>query len=232
MTFSVAIVPARKGSTAFPNKNLSLVNGISLIEHTLVTARQSNIFDFILITTDYSLKELGFSLEKNEILHARSDVFASSSATATDVLRDFLQCEECSNVLRDAIVCYLQPTSPLRTSIDIVKSGMIAEGSSMTRCLSLSTKAIVPEKLMMLNNDRNCLIEFQAGKAASNRQDNASYYLPNGAIYWFKYQDFLQNDTFPLEGATPYFMSEINSIDIDRFEDLEQVQMMMEARNG
>lgn len=232
MTFSVAIVPARKGSTAFPDKNLSHVNGKSLIEHAVTTARESNIFDALIISTDYSSADLGFSLEKNEILHTRSAVFASSSATATDVLRDFLQCKECSHVLQNAIVCYLQPTSPLRTSTDIVESRIIADGSSMTRCLSLSSKAIVPQKLMVLNDDRNSLSEFQVGKAASNRQDSASYYLPNGAIYWFKYLDFLQSENFPLEGAAPYFMSEINSIDVDRFEDLEQVQMIMEARNG
>ncbi len=232
MTFSVAIIPARKGSTGFPDKNLSRVNGKSLVEHTLVTARESNIFDSVIITTDYSLDELGFSLEKNEMLHTRANVFASSSATATDVLLDFQQCEECSDLLQDAITCYLQPTSPLRTSLDIIESRKIVDNSSISRCLSLSTKSIVPEKLMKLDYDRKSLAEFQSGMASSNRQDNTSYYLPNGAIYWFKYQDFLQNGTFPLEGAAPYFMSEINSIDIDRFEDLEQVRMIMEARNG
>ena len=232
MTFSVAIVPARKGSTTFPGKNLSLVNGKSLIEHAVATARESNIFDALIISTDYTSAELGFSLEKNEILHTRSEVFASSFASASDVLRDFLHCKECSLVLRDSVVCYLQPTSPLRTSTDIVESRRIADKSPITRCLSLNAKAIVPQKLMVLNDIRNCLSEFQVGKAASNRQDGVSYYLPNGAIYWFKYLDFLQSENFPLEGAAPYFMSEINSIDVDRFEDLEQVQMIMEARNG
>jgi len=230
--FSVAIIPARRGSIAFPNKNMAVIQGRTLIEHAVETARESNTFDFIIVTSDYSASELSFPLKHNEILHARSEFSASSLANASDVLRDFNDCAECTKVLRDSFVCYLQPTSPLRTSGDIAKSRIIADKSSVRRCLAVHSKPIAPEKLMSLNLGLESLSEIQAGFASSNRQEIKSYYLPNGAIYWFKYQDFLQENNFPVEGAAPYFMSELSSIDIDRFEDLEQAQKIMEASHG
>jgi N-acylneuraminate cytidylyltransferase/CMP-N,N'-diacetyllegionaminic acid synthase len=229
---SVAIIPARKGSVSFPNKNMAVVQGKTLIEHAVETARESGIFDFIIVTTDYTSGEITFRLKPNEILHTRSEFSASSSANASDVLRDFIDCIECEGVLRDSLVCYLQPTSPLRTSGDIVKSRVIADTSHFIRCLSVNSKPIAPDKLMSFNHDLGSLSEVRAGLASSNRQENCSYYLPNGAIYWFKYMDFLEEDYFPLEGAAPYFMSELSSIDIDRPEDLVQVQMIMEATHG
>lgn len=231
MTYSVAIVPARRGSVAFPNKNMSLVNGKSLIEHAVLTARDSNIFDFIIISTDYYPSELGFELEKNEIFHIRSEFSASATANASDVLSDFRSCEECAQILEESMVCYLQPTSPLRMHTDITASRLLANTNSLKRCVSLNSKSIIPKKLMSLNAERAILSETQAGDASSNRQENSTFYLPNGAIYWFMYKDFLQSGIFPVEGAAPYLMSEINSIDVDRVEDLEQVQLIMEARN-
>jgi CMP-N-acetylneuraminic acid synthetase len=229
---SVAIIPARKGSITFPNKNLAKFQGKTLIEHAVQTARESNIFASIILTSDYTSGELAFSLNDNEILHTRSDFSASSSADASDVLRDLFDCFECLEILSDASVCYLQPTSPLRTSRDIADSQEIAENSFVKRCVSVSSKPIVSDKLMALSHDLMSLSELHTGFASSNRQDGRSLYLPNGAIYWFEYQDFLREQSFPLEGAAPYFMNVLSSIDIDQIEDLDLAQKIVEVTHG
>ena len=48
----LAIIPARSGSKGLKNKNIKLLNGKHLIGYTIEAAKDSNIFDYILVSTD------------------------------------------------------------------------------------------------------------------------------------------------------------------------------------
>ena len=48
----IAIIPARGGSTRLKNKNISLLSGKPLIQHTIEKVIKSKIFDRIIISTD------------------------------------------------------------------------------------------------------------------------------------------------------------------------------------
>ena len=49
---TIAIIPARKGSTRIKNKNLKQIGTDSLIKRSLNTCSASGIFDEIIVSTD------------------------------------------------------------------------------------------------------------------------------------------------------------------------------------
>ena len=49
---SVAIIPARGGSTRIPKKNIKLFLGTPIIAYSIETAERSGLFDRIIVSTD------------------------------------------------------------------------------------------------------------------------------------------------------------------------------------
>ena len=48
----IAVIPARGGSKGVPQKNIRLLNGRPLIEYTIEAAKQSCLFEKIIVSTD------------------------------------------------------------------------------------------------------------------------------------------------------------------------------------
>ena len=49
---NVAIIPARSGSSRIKNKNIKIFNGKPMIAWSIIAAKKSKIFDYILVSTD------------------------------------------------------------------------------------------------------------------------------------------------------------------------------------
>ena len=55
----LGLILARKGSKGLKNKNLKNINGYSLIELAIFAALESKVITEVLLSTDYSLSEVG-----------------------------------------------------------------------------------------------------------------------------------------------------------------------------
>jgi pseudaminic acid cytidylyltransferase len=47
-----AIIPARGGSKRIPRKNIKHIGGIPLLAHSIISAKKSELFDKIIVSTD------------------------------------------------------------------------------------------------------------------------------------------------------------------------------------
>jgi N-acylneuraminate cytidylyltransferase len=61
----------------------------------------------------------------------------------------------------------------------------------------------------------------------ANRQSLPQAYTPNGAIYIFPAERFLELGRFPIVGSYPLIMSQDESIDIDSVEDLHRANIIL-----
>jgi CMP-N-acetylneuraminic acid synthetase len=228
----VAVVPARRGSKGLPNKNVSLIFNETLVERAVRIASESDLFRKIIVTSDYSPQELRIVTNDLVCFHVRAHAAALDSATALDVLRDLNDCDECRHILQDSILCYLQPTSPLRTSSDICESFFLMRDNGFARVISVLEKPIQTEKLMRSVEGGVTLVETHTGLSSHNRQElGQKSFMPNGAIYWFDSGDIETATSFPVQDAAAYPMSWVKSIDVDSLHDLFEVRAVLGDQN-
>ena len=113
MPTAVALVPARAGSQRVPGKNVRELAGHPLLAYTIASARDSGVFDAILLSTDSEeIAETGRRYGAEVPRLRPADI---ATATSPDI--DWV-----THVMRDRdeeIFSILRPTSPFRSGATI-----------------------------------------------------------------------------------------------------------------
>ena len=111
----LALVPARGGSKGIPRKNMAQLSGKSLLAYTINAAKDvSAISEIVVSSDDADILQEARNLKSTPLL--RPSELATDIATTDTVIAHFLTREDIAN---EDIILLLQPTSPLRTWIDI-----------------------------------------------------------------------------------------------------------------
>jgi CMP-N,N'-diacetyllegionaminic acid synthase len=110
----VAIIPARGGSKGLPGKHTKLLAGKPLIAYTIQAAKQCNLIDKVIVSTDNEdiaevAKEYGA-----EVPFKRPEELATNLAPTEPVLRHAVEWLETNADYRVDIVVFLQPTDIFR----------------------------------------------------------------------------------------------------------------------
>lgn len=224
----IAIIPARGGSKGLPGKNIKLLNGKPLIAYTIEAALFSKKFSRIIVNTD-DLEIAKIAMQYGaEVPFMRPQYLATDGAKSIDVLKhtiDYLQKHDHINI---DVLTILQPTSPLRTSEDIIEAIDIFTNKNADSVISYCQEhhPIVWNKY--INNDGKFENIFEEN--LDNRQEVKSSYYPNGAIYILKKKLILENQYYT-ENSYPYIMPRNKSIDIDTIEDFEHCAYIMMKNN-
>ena len=111
---TIAVVPARGGSKSFPGKNLALFHGRPLVAHAIATGQAAGIDEVLLTTDDDAIADAGRSAGAR-VVNRPSELATDMSRTVDAVLHAL------DDVPDDVLLVLLQPTSPLRTSDDVVE---------------------------------------------------------------------------------------------------------------
>jgi CMP-N,N'-diacetyllegionaminic acid synthase len=221
----VAIIPARGGSKGLPRKNIIDLAGKPLIAWTIEAALKSKYITKTIVSSDDE-EILNFSKNYGADVIERPDNLASDTATSESVVDhtiDFLQC----NGEEFDILVLLQPTSPLRTSIDIDSAFEIMFDNNSTAIISV------------FETDNKILKSFKYGvngyiEGISNnkypfmrRQDLPKTYMPNGAIYIVNIDAFRISRGFMTDRTSCYVMPITRSLDIDTELDLRSIERII-----
>lgn len=214
----LGIIPARGGSKGIPKKNIKLLKGKPLIAYTIEAALASNL-DRVIVSTD--CKEIAsVSKEYGAETIMRPAHLAEDRTPTLPALQDVVARldEEF-----DAVTT-LQPTSPLRTVEDINKSIEIFSNDREADSLVSVVKVphnYMPEKLMSLDD------KYLTGNGEiKRRQEVSTMYARNGAAIYITKTQKLSEYIFGGK-ILPYFMSKMNSFDIDDMEDWEIVERLI-----
>ncbi len=68
---------------------------------------------------------------------------------------------------------------------------------------------------------------FSDAAPYQRRQDLPKAYQPNGAIYIFSKQSFLEKNRIPRDNVFPYIMAESESADIDTLDDFLDIEQKL-----
>ena len=109
---TVAMIPARMGSTRIPKKNIRLLNGVPMISYIIRAAKAANCFDEIYVNSESDL--LGkIAVEEGVKFYKRPERLSTNSATNDEFTADFMSNVECD------VMIQLLPTSPFVSKDDI-----------------------------------------------------------------------------------------------------------------
>ena len=108
-----AMIPARMGSQRLPQKNLVLLRGEPLIAHAIKAAKESGVFDRIVVNSEGDIFSKIAEMHGVEF-YKRPKSLAASDAQSDDVVRDFILHNQTDVIAWVNSIAPLQPSEELR----------------------------------------------------------------------------------------------------------------------
>ena len=223
MKFStLAIIPARGGSTRLKNKNIFPLGDKPLICHTIETVSKTNLFDKIVVSTDSrEIAEVASQYDEVSI-HDRPASLATERATVVSAILEYLK----KDSPRFDVVSYFLPTCPFR-SVEDVKEGLgflNSADSVISTCYYDS-----PIQLAMIEGDQGHVYPvFDNLKSGlTNSRFIQKYVRPNGAFYMSKWDLILESGAFFNGKIKQVRMPKERSVDIDTYEDIVYAEALL-----
>lgn len=223
----IVIIPARGKSKRLPDKNLKLFNGLPLIVHTIIAAKNCTEVSEIFVITD-SASIANVSLEHGaKIPFIRPSYLATDDSPAIDTY--LFTIDYLSNNLGYSFseIIVLLPTAPLRDSSDISNAISLWRNAKADSLLSVSEVVKPVEWIITLDDhgnlsklDKNCFSE------------ESIYLIPNGAIYIFDVLSLKKNKSYYTGKTIPYIMPVNKSIDIDNELDFKIAEFIHKSKHN
>ena len=228
----IALIPARGGSRRIPNKNIADCFGKPLLQWTIEAAKDSNLIDRIILSTDSpTIAEIGKQLGA-EVPFIRPSSLAQTNTLMVPVMQHALRSLQQNGCVVDTLVL-LQPTQPLRQGHHIDEALSIFSSTNSTTVVSVVETPHIynPDILHRIRNNR--LVPY-LGTEQNNRQESSheKIFARNGPAILINKPIVIELGKKFGDPLTPYIMSRDCSIDIDEPLDLFLAECMLRRRFG
>jgi CMP-N,N'-diacetyllegionaminic acid synthase len=228
MSSVLCTICVRGGSKGVKNKNIKVINGKPLIAYTIEQAKESKLFEHIVISTDSDdiasiAKEYGA-----EVFFKRSPEIASDTAGKLDVIKDAFVRSEAYYEKKFDYLIDLDATAPLRAVEDITKSfEQFLANDNDNLITAMPSRRSPYFNLVEVDENDKVFLSKSLDKSVVRRQDAPKSYDMNASIYIWKRDIILKEEKIFLEKTGLYVMPEERSIDIDTPLDYEFVEFLM-----
>ena len=225
---NIAVIPARSGSKGLPDKNIKELNGHPLLYYSIKAAQDSGLFSEIMVSTD---SEVYAEIAKNcgaSVPFLRSIENSRDGSSSWDAIMEVLYSYFKMGLLYDT-VCLLQPTSPLRSSNDIIRAYAIFKDKDADAVTSVCECEHSPLWCMNLD-ESNFLGDFRKCIEDLPRQKLERYYRFNGAVYIRKIVYTNNAVQLLISKEYAYIMDKKRSVDIDTEDDFEYA-LFLQGKN-
>lgn len=224
----ICLVPARAGSKGFPLKNLAKLSGVSLVERAVGVAIRTKGISDVFVSSD-SQEILSRAANMGAKIRFRPAEFSSDSATATQVVQDFLDHLKVSGgYSHNDFILYLQPTSPLRT-VHMLEQAIAQLSIGAKSVVSVSKFEHHPYKAVTILKDGRVAPLYDEMSLSANRQDFPEAFHCDANFFLFNIGLFLERGTFPISGSQAVASPIGSNHDIDTPQDLELIESRMKT---
>ena len=228
----LAIIPARSGSKRIKNKNIKLFNNKPIIYWSIKAAKESKLFDKIIVSTDS--KKIAKLAKKYgaEIPFLRPKIFSNDKISTAKVVKHALEWFEKKNAHFDYICC-IYPTAPFVTKKTISKGFNILLKSKKFFAFTVTSFSHPVQRGFSIN--RNKVIKPLWSKNEKIRtQDLEKTYHDVGQIYWGTKKAFMGEKKLFSKNSAPIILPKFLSHDIDNTEDWVNAELVFKSikKNG
>lgn len=203
----VCLILARKNSRRIKGKNMILFNGKPLIYWTILTAFKSNIFDRIILSSDWvELNKFAKFHFKDLEIDNRPKKLSKSKTTSEKVIKYLFK----KYKIMKGYSVLLQPTSPIRNILHLKKMVKLLISKKLKTLHSVSQ---IKNKTY-INYKKNTIYNFP------KKIKNKSLFL-NGSTYVFCNSFFSKTFSLKEKKGNYFFHEKKYSLDLDDIEDLK-----------
>ena len=227
----VAVLCARGGSKAVPGKNIKMLAGQPLIHWTIEQACKSQLFDYVVVSSDAPDILLAAKNAGATYLVKRPKALATDAISVLPAIEHALASLEADLNLKIDSFVLLQPTSPTREADDITGAVSLFDTAKCSSVITGSRARSSPYfSIVEKKPDGSVMLCKTVNPPILRRQDAPDCFDMNGSIYvvnrtcFSKVQQMIWPDTQLFE------MAEENSVDIDTPLDFEIANMIMIER--
>lgn len=228
----ICTICARGGSKGVKNKNLRELLGKPLIAHSILQAKNSNLFDVVAVSSDSDeilqiAKEYGA-----DYIIKRPDELATDIAAKLPVIQHCVEkVEKLTNLTFD-IVTDIDATSPLRTIEDLKNAVKMLEQNNEANNLITAAPARRSPYFNLVEETVDGYVQLSKplSSAIVRRQDAPKAFDMNASIYVWKRNKFFKAASIFTDKTMLYVMPEERSQDIDSELDFEIVQLLAKKR--
>ena len=203
----ICLILARKNSRRIKGKNMILFNGKPLIYWTILIAYKSNIFDRIILSSDWAeLKKFAKFNFKDLEIDNRPKKLSKSNTTSEKVIKYLFKKYK---IIKGYSVL-LQPTSPIRNILYLKRMVRLLIAKKLNTLQSVSQ---IKNKTS-INYKKNTIYNFP------KKVKNKSLFL-NGSIYIFRNSFFFKTFSLKEKKGNYFFHEKKFSLDLDDINDLK-----------
>jgi len=217
----LTVIPARVGSKGIPLKNLSLIGDKSIVELAAIVASKITLLDRIIVSTD-SQKIADAAIKGGASApFMRPDYLSGDQISDLEVLTHALNEMELKDSCVYDLIIMLQPTSPLRTELQVIQTieKLIAKDFDAVWTISETDTKSHPLKQLIIDEETVNYYD-KDGKDIIARQQLKPVYHRNGIAYAIT-RNCLINKKSIMGDKTGYLICEGNNISIDTESDLD-----------
>ncbi len=229
MDKTLAFIPARAGSKGVKDKNIKELAGKPLIAYTIEEAAKSKIFEDIVVSTDSTKIAEVARLYGANVPFLRPKELALDDSPTMDAIFHCLD-YMINNGEKHDVIMLLQPTSPLRQWYHIKEAYELFNEKQADFVVSLCECEHSPLWTNTIDGDLRMDNFIRQEVKNVRRQDLATYYRLNGAVYVAKVDKLLEEKSFFGRNSYAYIMNKYSSVDIDSIEDFEFAEFVLNRR--
>jgi N-acylneuraminate cytidylyltransferase len=226
----VAIIPARGGSKRIPKKNSRVFYGKPMIAWSIEKAKNSNIFDMILVSTDdENIKDIAIHFGA-QVPFIRDTSLSDDLTPTVPVIADAIK-YLIAHGFDIKSACCIYATAPFIDENDIIKAYKILSDSKCDYVFPI-TKFSYPIQRGLRFDKQNQSIEMVNPHFYNFRsQDLEEVYHDVGQFYWGLRDAWLTNKPVFGTNSKSIVIPDFRVQDIDNEDDWKQAELMFKALN-
>ena len=215
----LAIIPARLNSKRIPYKNIKSFYGKPIISYAINAAKNSKIFDKIIVSTESD--KIGFIAKKYgaEYLFKRPKKLSTDYVWPSQVVKHAIEWVE-KNYTKPEFICCIYATTPLMISKDLINSYKMIRTKKYFNVFSAVKNSYPVQRSIYL--DKNGSIKMlNKNNFYKRSQDFVETYHDAGQFSWGTYDAWMNNKVDFNKKSKFYLLPKLRVQDIDTTEDFE-----------